>query len=194
MIDAKARQAVAGLARVLGRALGRSGISPNMLTAAGVAITAAASWRILEDDLRVAAAILALGGVTDFLDGAVARATGKTTRFGAFLDSVTDRVSDGLVFGALAWWALNFDARATAALAIAALVCAYLVSYLRAKAESLGYDCKVGLLERAERVILLIVGLLFRIVPAALWAIAVLSLVTVLQRMIHVGKQARAQA
>lgn len=193
MIDAKARQAVAGLARVLGSALGRSGVSPNMVTAAGVAIVALASWRIVSDDLRFAAALLAAGGVTDFLDGAVARATGKTTRFGAFLDSVTDRVSDGLVFGSLVWWAFTLDERLTAVLAIASFVLAYLVSYLRSKAESLGFDCKIGVLERAERVIVLIVGLALRMVPAALWVIAALSAVTVVQRLVHVGKQARAR-
>lgn len=190
MLDAKARDALAGLSSFFGRLIARSGLTPNAVTLLGLTLVGVASWRVVAGDLAMAGWILGAGGVFDFFDGAVARATGKSSRFGAFLDSVTDRVSDALVLGAIAW-AFRDQDPTTFALALASLGVANLVSYVRAKAESLGYDCRVGLMERAERVFVLCAGLIFGYVAAALWVLAVGSGLTLLQRLVHIGKQAR---
>lgn len=191
MLDAKARHLLEGLSRFSGRLVARTGLTPNAVTILGVGITGVAAWRVLAGDPVSAGLILIAGGVSDFLDGAVARATGRSTRFGAILDSVTDRISDGLIFSALVWALHDAGATLAAALALASLLLSQLVSYIRAKAESHGYDCKVGLMERAERVIALIAGLLFGILTLALAVIVAGSLVTFAQRIVHVGKQAR---
>lgn len=190
MLDAKAREILEGASRVLGTAVGRTGVHPNTLTVAGVGITGVAAWQILDGHFFAAAAVLGGGSVLDFVDGAVAREMKKSTPLGAFLDSVADRVSDATVLSALFWTLFARGSHLLAALALASLVLGQLVPYIRAKAESLGYSCKVGVMERAERILVLIAGLAFGILPIVLWALAVLSGVTVAQRLVHVGRQA----
>lgn len=196
MLDARAREALQGLQRWTGRTLTRAHLSADALTLLGVVLTAVGAWRIADGGLRSAGIILAFGGVLDFCDGAVAQVQGTSSRRGAFLDSVTDRVSDALIFSALTWFFLVTSPDATmAAVALAAYGLAVLTSYIRAKAESLGFDCKVGILERAERLIVLIVGLILTfLLEPLLWILLVLSAVTVVQRFVHVSKQARAVA
>lgn len=193
MIDARAREALDGVQRVAGRALARLGFSPGAVTVLGVAVTGAGAYAILRGAFWQAGLVLILGGVTDFLDGAVARATGRSSVAGAFLDSVCDRLSDGLVYSAIVWVYLSDGDEITAGVALAAFVGAQLTSYVRAKAESLGFDCKVGFMERAERVVLIIAGLVFGILPWILWILAIGSAVTVAQRFVHVWRQARGQ-
>jgi CDP-diacylglycerol--glycerol-3-phosphate 3-phosphatidyltransferase len=166
----------------------------DRLTALGILVTAGGAWRIADGGLRSAGIILAFGGLLDFADGSVARAQGTSSPRGAFLDSVTDRVSDSLIFSALAWYFLVRKPELwTAGVVLAAYGFAVLTPYIRAKAESLGYDCKVGILERAERLIVLNVGLILTpILVPLLWVLAALSAATVLQRLVHVSKQARA--
>lgn len=189
MLDAKAREALKGLSDLTGRTLSRLGFTANVLTVLGVVLSAVASWRIARGAFLSGGLILAAGGALDFCDGSVARVRGTASRFGAFLDSVTDRVSDALVFSAFVWFFFAEGDEVTAAVALAAYAGGGLTSYIRAKAESLGLDCKVGLLERAERLILLCAGLILGLVEPMLWAVAVLSVVTVVQRLVHVARQ-----
>lgn len=190
MLDSKARDALAGFSRWTGRVVSRVGLTPNMVTLAGVGITGYAAWLLLRDNDPLAGWVLAVAGCFDFIDGAVARATGRVTRFGAFLDSVTDRVSDGVILGTLIWVELGEGHELTAALAIAALVVVNLVSYVKAKAESMGYECKVGLMERAERIFVLVFGLVLHALTIALWVLLLGSALTLAQRLIRVARQA----
>lgn len=194
MIDARAREALDGVQRLAGRALARVGLSPGAVTVLGVVVTAAGAYAIFRGAFWQAGLVLILGGITDFLDGAVARATGRSSVAGAFLDSVSDRLSDAFVYSAIVWVYLSDGDEITAGVALAAFVGAQLTSYVRAKAESLGFDCKVGFMERAERVVLIIAGLVFGILPWILWILAIGSAVTVGQRFVHVWRQARGQS
>ena len=193
MLDARAREALKGFSDWTGRTLSRLGFTANSLTALGIALSAVAAWRIAEGAFLAAGLILTAGGCLDFCDGAVARVRGTASRFGAFLDSVTDRVSDALVFSAFTWFYFRGGDDLMAVVALAAYGGGQLTSYIRAKAESLGYDCKTGILERAERLILLCTGLILGFVEVMLWAVAVLSVVTVVQRLVHVARQGRAE-
>jgi CDP-diacylglycerol---glycerol-3-phosphate 3-phosphatidyltransferase len=151
----------------------------------------------LKGHLMIAALATLIAGTADVLDGAVAKAQGTTSRFGALLDSTTDRLSDALFFIPVAWlYAVTPDKPGreqhwVAALALFALVAAFLVSYVKARAEALGYDCNVGLAERAERWILMVLGLFFDVLPLATAVLAAASAVTVVQRMLHVRKQSQ---
>ncbi len=192
MLDAKAREALQGFSNLMGRALARLGFTANIITTLGIILVAVAAWRIADGAFLAAGILLTFGGFLDFCDGAVAKARGTTSRFGAFFDSVSDRLSDALVFSALVWFFFTAGDELMAGVALAAYGGAQLTSYIRAKAEALGYDCKVGILERAERLILLCAGLILGFVEIMLWAIAVLGIATVVQRLVHVGRQARA--
>lgn len=193
MLDARAREALRGFSDWTGRTLSRLGFTANSLTALGIALSAVAAWRIANGAFLAAGLLLTAGGCLDFCDGAVARFRGTASRFGAFLDSVTDRVSDALVFSAFAWFYFQGGDETMAVVTLAAYGGGQLTSYIRAKAESLGYDCKTGILERAERLILLCTGLILGFVEVMLWAVAALSVVTVGQRLVHVARQARAE-
>jgi CDP-diacylglycerol--glycerol-3-phosphate 3-phosphatidyltransferase len=193
LLDAKAREALKGFSDWTGRTLSRVGLTANILTALGVGLSAVAAWRIARGAFLAGGIVLIIGGVLDFCDGAVARARGTASRFGAFLDSVTDRFSDAFVFSALLWYFFRAGNERVAIVALAAYAGGQLTSYIRAKAESLGYDCKVGILERAERLIVICTGLILGFVEIMLWVVAVLSVATVVQRLVHVGRQGRAQ-
>jgi CDP-diacylglycerol---glycerol-3-phosphate 3-phosphatidyltransferase len=173
----------------MGRGLGRTGISPNMLTTLGLVLTAVASGLVAFEHFHLAGLILVLGGLMDVLDGSVARATERSTPFGGFYDSVSDRISDGLILGGIAWAVLAQPRLLL--LALVALVTAFLTSYVRAKAESIDLDCSVGVLERAERAMLIMAGLLFHpwVFEPVLWLLAVGGSVTVVQRIHHVWCQ-----
>jgi phosphatidylglycerophosphate synthase len=175
--------------RPVGRGVARTGISANQLTTTGLLFTAAATWAVANDHLILGGLLLATGGLMDLLDGAVARATGRSTPFGGFYDSVTDRVSDGLILGGLAWWAS--DQPRLFALTIVALVAAEVTSYVRARAEAIDLTCTIGVFERAERTVLLILALLLHpwLLEPVLWLLAVGSTFTVVQRIHHVWCQ-----
>jgi CDP-diacylglycerol--glycerol-3-phosphate 3-phosphatidyltransferase len=197
MINAQLRQVWDRLIHPVGRGLARSGVTPNQITYIGVGVQIAVAVLILQGRLLAAGLVGILAGISDFLDGAVAKARGTPSKFGAFLDSTTDRLSDALYFVPLAWLygvapdIAERDEPWVAAISLAALVFSFLVSYAKARAESLGYECNVGIAERAERLIVLILALLLDVVPAALVLLFVLALVTFMQRMVHVHKQAR---
>jgi CDP-diacylglycerol---glycerol-3-phosphate 3-phosphatidyltransferase len=186
--------------RPVGGFVGRTGVTPNQITMLGVAVQGVASYLIVIDRLVGAGLVLIAAALLDTVDGAVAKARGLTSRFGAFLDSTMDRLSDALVFLPIAWLYLaeptteRADQQWVAALALVTLVLSFLVSYAKARAEGLGFDCNVGLIERAERLIIMIVALVFSaLLPAALVVLAIASLVTLGQRIVHVRRQASAR-
>ena len=137
---------------------------------------------------------LILTGLPDALDGAVAKASGTSSVRGAFLDSVSDRVTDILLFCGIAWYLASNESGRIMMLPVAVMGAAMLISYQRAKAESLGFDAKGGIMERAERFIVLALGLLISdILIPVLWVMLVLTLVTAFQRFLKVWNQATAQ-
>ena len=183
------RQAVVPLA---GRLASGGHITPNALTVGGLVLNVATVPLILTGHFIVAAIVLLAAGVCDMFDGAVARLSEQVTPFGAFLDSTSDRLSEGVVYLAIGvWFARQGDTWDLAAVFIA-LMMSFLVSYTRARAEALGLECKVGLASRPERVVLLIVGLLlarYHVLTVMVWAIAVLTTYTVIQRILHVHRR-----
>jgi CDP-diacylglycerol--glycerol-3-phosphate 3-phosphatidyltransferase len=173
----------------IGRGLARTGLTPNVITTLGLVLTAAATFTVGSGALVLGGWILVAGGLMDTFDGAVARATNRSTPFGSFYDSVSDRISDGLILGGLAWYLR--DQTRLFALAVVALVAAEVTSYVRAKAEAIDLDCSVGIMERAERAILLMAALVFHrwLLEPVLWVLAVGGTVTVVQRIHHVWCQ-----
>lgn len=162
--------------------------SPNILTIAGLFVNAAAA-ALISYDLVIAGIVVLFGGVFDMLDGVVARANGKSTKFGAFLDSTLDRYSDSLLIIGAAWFFYIAGNSAGVLVSIIALVGSIVTSYARARAEGLGVECNVGILERPERVVLIALGCITGLLLPAMIIIAVLSHITVIQRIFHVYKQ-----
>ncbi len=170
------------------RGLARLGATPNTLTSLGLVLTLASAWMIVEGRLLLGGFILNLGGIMDLLDGPVARARGRSTEFGAFYDSTADRIADGISLGAIAW--VVRDEPLVFTVTLVALVSAQVTSYVRAKAESMGADCSVGLLERGERYLILLAALYFSFAfRPLLWVLAVGGTFTVVQRVLHVMPQ-----
>ena len=130
-------------------------LNPNILTAAGFVITVAAAF-VLPYNIRLGGLLILTGGLFDMLDGVSARVNNKVTKFGAFLDSLLDRYSDAFLFLSVAWYLASKGEHTGAFLSLGTLVGAFLISYARARAEGLGEDCKTGIMERPERIILLI--------------------------------------
>jgi phosphatidylinositol phosphate synthase len=195
VINAKVRAGWDKLMRPVGRALARTPLSPNAITLLGVALQGVVTWQILEGRILVAGLLGIVSGFADAFDGAVAKAKGLTTKFGALLDSTTDRLADGMIFGAVAWlYGVSPDIGShdrpwVAALALGTLVVSFLVSYVKSRAESLGFECNVGLVERGERLVIIIAGLILDVVPPALIVLFAASIVTFLQRLLHVRRQ-----
>ncbi len=178
--------------------LARTRVTPNMLTAAGVTLCAAAAVLVYfeyRDELLffwLGGLAFVVGSILDILDGALARAGGKQTTFGGFLDSTLDRVGEGLVLGAIALVFMREGNELALALTVAALGGSFLVPYARAKAEGLGIKGDVGIGSRAERVTVIAVGLALApwgVLPWAIGVLAVTAWVTVLQRILHVRRE-----
>jgi CDP-diacylglycerol--glycerol-3-phosphate 3-phosphatidyltransferase len=173
------------------RFLGRLGIHPNILTIVGFLLQTGIGTLFALGRIRWGGVLLLVIGPVDALDGAVARAVGKESAFGAFLDSTLDRLSDAALILGLTWHLLRCAAWLEVALLLVALVAALMVSYTRARAESLGLSCKVGLLTRMERISLIAVLSALGLITALAWALAVLSVFTFLQRLVHVYAASR---
>jgi CDP-diacylglycerol--glycerol-3-phosphate 3-phosphatidyltransferase len=173
---------------VVGRVLGATGISPNGLTMLGLVLNGIAAGIVAAGWLVPGGVALLFASAFDMLDGAVARATGKVTRFGAFLDSVIDRYCEAVVLVSLIYLVGQTGDTVLVVGAAIALVGSLLVSYARARAEGIGLDCEVGILQRPERVILLAFGLIFAelLLAPVIWILAVVTNVTVVQRILHV--------
>jgi CDP-diacylglycerol--glycerol-3-phosphate 3-phosphatidyltransferase len=188
VIRAQFPHLVAAVVGPFGRALARAGVSPNLLTTLGLVLTAAAAVAVARGNPILAGGLLLLGGAMDTFDGAVARASGRSTPFGGFYDSVSDRLADGMILAGIAWAVA--DRPRLLLLTLVALVFAEVTSYVRARAESIDLECEVGVLERAERALLLVVGLLFApLFEPVLWVLAIGGAVTVVQRIHHVWCQ-----
>lgn len=181
--------------QVVGRVLGRSGISPNVLTALGLLATTAVTLTLAQGYLRLGGLLVLVTSAFDMLDGALARATDRKSTFGAFLDSTVDRYAEALIFlGLLLFYQRQPDAQWATSLIYLTIVGSLMVSYTRAKAEALGYDCKVGLLGRPERIMLLAFGLfVVSWLPFALAVLAIFTNFTAAQRVFHVWQQDRQQ-
>ncbi|MEW6214707.1 MAG: CDP-alcohol phosphatidyltransferase family protein [Nitrospirota bacterium] len=166
----------------------RISLSPNILTIIGFLITVAAAL-VIPHNIRLGGILILVGGVFDMLDGIVARINGRTTRFGAFLDSVLDRYSDAFLFLSVAWYLAEKGNHTGAFLSLGTLVGAFLISYARARAEGLGESCYTGIMERPERIILLIFATLTGWIIPVLWIMLILTHITVSQRIYHVWRQ-----
>jgi phosphatidylinositol phosphate synthase len=182
--------------------LARTRVTPNALTAAGVTLCATAAVMVYFEYRHellffwLGATVFVVGSVLDILDGALARQSGKGTTFGAFLDSTTDRVGEGLVLGAIALVFSRDGNQVALAFAIAAVGGSFLVSYTRARAEALGLRGDVGIGSRAERVVVITAGLVLApwgVLPWAIYLLAVTAWFTVAQRVLSVRRQLRAR-
>jgi CDP-diacylglycerol--glycerol-3-phosphate 3-phosphatidyltransferase len=189
MLDGRLRATVSRGLAPIARGLEHTGVGPDGLTALGLLLSVATALLVASGHLVWGVVGLTLSGLVDLLDGSVARTSGRVSPRGAFFDSVADRVSDALVFGGVAWY-LGRDGGRGPVLALAAVALAMLISYERAKAESLGYDARGGIMERAERMVLLGVGLAFDILIPVLWVMVVLMAVTAVHRFVIVWRQA----
>ncbi len=189
MLSSKARDTFRHVTEPAGQALAKAGISANGLTALGLGGSLAAGILIATGQPQIGGLLTLLSGLPDMLDGAVAKATGRAGSRGAFLDSVADRLSDGAVLLGLVWLAASTGEPRVAALASLVLALSLIVSYVKARAESLGFTCNVGIAERPERVIVLGLALLLGHPLAGLWVLAVATTITVAQRVLAVWQQ-----
>ena len=163
--------------------LHRLGASADQISVTGFVLNVAAAALVVTGDLVAAGALYLFAGLLDLLDGVLARTGGRPTRFGAFLDSTLDRASEGVVFAAIAYRFAAEGSALDASIVVLALLGSFLVSYVRARAEGLGAECRVGIATRAERVVLVALGLLSGLLPEAIRVVALLTAVTVVQRI-----------
>jgi CDP-diacylglycerol--glycerol-3-phosphate 3-phosphatidyltransferase len=173
------------------RWLALSRIHPNALTFIGLVINIWAAFLFAQGHFRAAAAVVIGAGLFDMVDGRVARATDRVTRFGGFFDSVLDRYSDLAVFMGLLVYYASINRFFYIVLTAIVMTGSVMVSYTRARAECTIPKCKVGFLERPERVVLIIIGAWFHVMAPVLWVLAVLSNLTVIHRMIYTWQEAR---
>jgi phosphatidylglycerophosphate synthase len=165
----------------------RISLNPNVITVAGFLVTALGSL-VIARHLRLGGFVIALGSLMDMFDGIVARTQGRETRFGAFLDSLLDRFADAFIFLGLAWCLGGTGDHSGALLALGTMVGAFVISYAKARAESLGQECETGIMERPERVVMVVFGAITGWIIPVLWIMLVLTYLTVLQRVYHVWR------
>jgi phosphatidylglycerophosphate synthase len=219
IVSPELRQRVRGMATPIAVGFGRLGLSPNHLTLVGFGIAVVAAAAASQGAWLAAGILLVVGGVFDLFDGALARATGQASRLGAFMDSVFDRAGEGVVYVGIAAGCIAAGFDPGAVLAAAAMAAAFMVSYVRAKSEGLGYTpgsrmAAIGVAPREVRIVILTVGLLLTgfaggivfidngllaatdpwflgrpVLAACLGLIAVLATVTTVQRIVHVIRQ-----
>lgn len=169
----------------------RLNVRPDHVSWTGAAAGVAAAVLVAGGWLVPAGVALLVSGALDMLDGALARAGGRATAYGAFLDSTLDRVGEGLVFAAIALRFAEQGRAFDAGLVVIALLAALLVSYTRARAEGLGVRCEVGILTRPERVLILVIGMFLNSLDIAIYLLALLGALTVAQRVVHVRRHLR---
>jgi CDP-diacylglycerol--glycerol-3-phosphate 3-phosphatidyltransferase len=189
MLDRHWRKGVEQGLGPLGDRLRRLGVTADALTVFGLLCSIATAFLIGSGHLIWAVVGVIVSGVADLLDGAIARGSGQASPRGAFFDSVTDRASDALLFGGVAWY-LADQSPYYAILAFAVAACSMMISYERARAEALGIDARGGLMERAERFVFLSIGLAFNILVPILWIMLVLTAFTAIQRFVRVYRAA----
>jgi CDP-diacylglycerol--glycerol-3-phosphate 3-phosphatidyltransferase len=192
LFDGRWRTSVERATGPVGNTIRRTGLTADHLTGVGLVLAAVTAVVIAQGHLIAGMLLLVASAVPDLLDGAVAKASGTASPRGAFFDSVADRVSDSLVLGGVAWHLASSRGGHVAVLPFAVLGASTLISYERAKAEALGYQAKGGLMERAERIIALCVGLTFGVLVPVLWLMLVLTGLTAAHRFAKVWRQASA--
>jgi CDP-diacylglycerol--glycerol-3-phosphate 3-phosphatidyltransferase len=175
----------------IGRFLNRLGIAPNTLTLAGLVGNLIGALFLAQGKFITGGIILFLMGPLDALDGTMARLRGEPSAWGAFVDSVTDRFSELFIYAGLIYFYLNTTNTLRVFTAFAALGGSVMVSYVRARAQSLGYEAKQGIMTRMERFAVLVAGLLFGFPELAIFLIALLANITAIQRILVVRRQAR---
>lgn len=191
MFDGRFRQEIERIVRPVGEQLRRTKITPDHLTLVGLVVAGLAAVAIGVGELQLGLLLVVLAALPDLLDGALAKASNQSSQRGAFFDSTIDRVTDALLLGGVAWFLASQRGAHAAVLPFAVMAVSSLISYQRAKAESLGLSANGGLMERAERIILLCVGLLFdSLLFWVMWLMLVLVTITAVQRFFKVWKQA----
>ncbi|KOX34755.1 phosphatidylglycerophosphate synthase [Saccharothrix sp. NRRL B-16348] len=198
MLNIFARASVSRVTDPIGAWLLRRGLTPNAVTVLGTVGSVAVSlWFIPRGQLFTGAALVTVFVLFDLIDGAMARAQGGGTKFGAVLDASCDRIADGALFAAIAWWAFGADEHGLAAATLVSLVGAQVTSYVKARAEASGLSADGGIAERAERFIVALVGVGLHglgvpyILPVALYLLAALVSITVVQRVLAVSRAAK---
>jgi CDP-diacylglycerol--glycerol-3-phosphate 3-phosphatidyltransferase len=191
MLDRRWRARVEQALDPLGRGLHNRGVSADGLTLFGLAVAVGTGLLIANGNLLLAVFGVILTGLPDVLDGSVARHSGTAGSRGAFFDSVCDRVADAALLLGVAWH-LTSESPELPVLTMAVLGLTMLITYERARAESLGYSARGGLMERAERMVLLGVGLAFDVLVPMLWVMLALTAITALHRFVMVWRQANA--
>lgn len=193
MLSDKLRPVIDPATAAIGRGLARVGFTPNALTTLGLLAILGCAVLVAQGYLLVGGLALIPAALVDIFDGALARATNRVSAWGGFYDSLCDRIADGALLAGVAWFAVAQDDRSLLAGALMVLVIGSLVPYARAKAEAMGVIVASGPGERAERVIILIVGLVFggRILTGSIWLIAGLSVWTAAVRSLSIRSQAR---
>jgi CDP-diacylglycerol--glycerol-3-phosphate 3-phosphatidyltransferase len=180
------KQPARRIAEAVARSLARTGVTPNVLTLVGFVLNVLVAIVLASGSLRLGGVLLLLAGLFDTLDGALARVTGASSRFGAFLDSTLDRYAEAALLFGLLFEATRRGDTSVELLTFVVIVGSLMVSYCRARAEGLGLDCEVGIAPRPERVLLLGLGLIVHLEVIALAILALLTHVTAVQRILHV--------
>lgn len=195
----RARRAVSDYVELpVARLMERVGLTPNLVTLIGLLIAVGGAWLVAVGQWWAGGIVVLFGGVFDMFDGALARMTGRASKFGALLDSVVDRVSEAVaLFGVLAFYLIS-DNDVGAALAYAAIIGSLMVSYMRARSEGLGIECKVGVMTRPERVAAIGFGLIAAhwlpvVMPVVLGTIGALTAFTAVHRLIHTSRAISSQ-
>jgi CDP-diacylglycerol--glycerol-3-phosphate 3-phosphatidyltransferase len=178
-----------GILDPIGAFLNRLGLMPNTMTILGLVGNTAGAVLLAQGNMRVGGLIILAMGPVDALDGTMARLRGEESEFGAFVDSVTDRYSELVIFGGLLFYYIQQGDWTMALVTYLAAGGSVLVSYIRARASSLGYDTKVGILTRMERYLVLAPSLVLNIPWVGLWTIAILANITALQRIWDIRRQ-----
>ena len=191
MFDGTFRKPVDKAVKPIGNALRRTGLTPDHLTVVGLLVGIGAAVAIGAGNLTLGLILVILAALPDLFDGALAKASDTASQRGAFFDSTVDRVTDAFLLGGIAWYLADTESAHMAMLPFAVMAVSSIISYERAKAESLGIEAKGGLMERAERIIAICVGLLVPVllVPI-LWLMLALTSINAVQRFVKVWKQA----
>ena len=182
-----------GVLDPIGAFLNRLGLTPNTLTVIGLVGNIIGAIFLMQGHLTIGGLIILFMGPIDALDGTMARLRGEPSDFGAFVDSVTDRYSELVTYLGLILYYLQLGDWQGTAVVYAAAAGSVLVSYVRSRAEALGFEAKVGILTRFERYLVLVPALVFKVPLVGLWIVAILANITAVQRIIHVRRQARAR-
>lgn len=163
-------------------------INPNIITFIGMILTSISGF-IIPFNLFLGGIFILIGGLFDLLDGILARVNGRVTRFGALFDSTLDRIADGFIFLGISWYFFRINNTEAFLITLLCMIASYLISYVRARAEGLGVSCNIGIIERPERLVFLAFGCITTFLYYAVFVLALLSWITVVQRILYVRKK-----